>query len=95
MNTKYDIDDVIYVPAKVEKVTKTSDGRVFYILRTVDGGYEINATEEKIDEEFVRVIPNNCTFIKGDKTYKPYDMLMKICKDVIKGGCAFKCEILK
>ena len=55
METKYDIDDVIYIPAKVEKVTKMSNGRVFYRLRTVDGGYQIDTTEEKIDEEYMAV----------------------------------------
>jgi len=36
METKFDIDDVVYVPATVTKVIKTADGKVSYGLDICD-----------------------------------------------------------
>lgn len=57
MNTLYDIDDVIYVPTKVERIVKTSNGSVMYCLRTDSGRYQINMSEEEIEQNCV-VIPD-------------------------------------
>ncbi len=65
MDTIYDIDDVIYVPAKIERVVKTSDGRIWYRLRTDDGGYQIDASEEKVLKEYVTIPDDHWCLSKG------------------------------
>jgi len=49
MQTKFDIDDVLYVPATVTKVIKTADGRVSYGLDICGrDDVEVTLTEDEI-----------------------------------------------
>ena len=49
METKFDIDDVLYVPATVTKVIKTADGKVSYGLDICDRDeVEVTLTEDEI-----------------------------------------------
>lgn len=91
MNTKYDIDDVIYVPAKVEKITKTCDGKVFYRLRTDVGNYLIDTTEEQIDKEFVVIPDEHWAMKNGILAFKKAgDSHYQIA---LKDGCIFMSEL--
>jgi hypothetical protein len=49
METKFDIDDVLYVPATVSKVIKTSDGKVSYGLDICGRDeVEVTLTEDEV-----------------------------------------------
>lgn len=49
METKFDIDDVLYVPATVTKVIKTADGKVSYGLDICDRDeVEVTLTEDEV-----------------------------------------------
>lgn len=49
METKFNIDDVLYVPATVTKVIKTADGKVSYGLDICDRDeVEVTLTEDEV-----------------------------------------------
>lgn len=57
METKYDINEKIYIPATVTKVTKTSDGKVYYRLESDIGNWDLTVTENQVDQ-LCLVIPD-------------------------------------
>lgn len=67
METKYDINEKIYIPATVTKVTKTSDGKVYYRLESDIGNWDLNVTENQVDQ-LCLVIPNELWVISDEKT---------------------------